>query len=84
MQDDSREKGLCVREPVVQWPYPGYFSAQQSRQSRNRKSRSAWSAWSLLPLLGVGRCPESASKLDGLQTLREVGQPRVPLPAGRR
>ncbi len=29
----------------------------------------------LAPALGRGGWPESASKLDALQTLREVGQP---------
>src|SRR6266545_1030024 len=54
-----------------------------ARSSRKPISRSVWSAWSLLPLSAAPRRSESASKLDALQTLRDVrgGQEKSPPPA---
>ena len=45
-------------------------------QSRNRTARSVWSARSLLPLSELRR-PKSASKLDALHTLRDVGRAQI-------
>ena len=44
-----------------------------ARRNRNQISRSVWSAWSLLPLSHAPRRSDSASKLDALQTLRDLG-----------
>jgi len=58
---------------AASWRGPAPVVARREGGSGQCRA-SVWSAWSLLPLSVRPRLPESASKLDAVQTLRESGR----------